>query len=75
MNYEKMWDALISLAKEDEDYQQCLKRIRELEPEYLRIREGLKPEEQTIMEDYITLCGELDDYMTILAYRLGKKTK
>ena len=75
MDYEKMWDALISLAKEDEDYQQSLKRIRELEPEYNRIREGLKPEEQKALEDYIALCGELDDYMTVLAYRLGKKTE
>ncbi len=75
MNYEKLWDALIAEAKLDMDYQRGLQEVSRKEVAYLTVCEALSPEQKLAVEDYISACEELGDYMTLVAYRLGKETR
>ncbi len=44
----------------DVEYQALLKQRLDVEPEYLRIRNSLSPEEQQMLERYLSLCEEMD---------------
>ena len=68
MDYDKMWRELNRRKMLDPEYQECLERVNALEPEYLRIRDALTPEDRETLEDYIAACEELGDLMTVLAY-------
>ena len=74
MNYEKLWDNLIAEAKLDLDYQRGLQTVMEKEKAYLAVCSALTPEQRNAIEDYISACEELENYMTLIAYRLGRKT-
>lgn len=74
MNYEKLWDALIAEAKLDMDYQRGLQEVSRKEAAYLAVCETLSTEQKLAVEDYISACEELGDYMALIAYRLGKET-
>ena len=75
MDYEKLWDELTAAAKVDADYQQALKEAESLEEAYLKVCSGLSAEEKLVIEDYITACEVLGNYMTLIAYRLGKNAQ
>ena len=75
MDYEKMWDELLTEAKKDEEYQWHLEQVRSTEPDFLAVCEMLTPEQRQAVEDYIAACDAQDDYMFTLAYRLGKRTQ
>ena len=64
---------VIDLAKQDADYQQLLGRCEELSPEYLRILHSLSPEQQQILEEYISCCEEMEYRLAQLAYDFGKR--
>lgn len=73
MDYKKLWDDLVAAAKTDTDYQQALKKVENLETVYLSVCSRLSSEEKAVIEDYIAACEALGDFMTLLAYRLGKE--
>ena len=75
MDYEKLWDALIAEAKLDMDYQRGLQEVHQKEGAYLAVCKALSPEQKLAVEDYISACEELGDYMALIAYRLGKETR
>ena len=75
MDCEKLWDALIAEAKLDMDYQRGLQEVHQKEGAYLAVCEALSPEQKLAVEDYISACEELGDYMALIAYRLGKETR
>ena len=54
-------------------YLACLERLRQIEPEYVAFYEGLTPEEQALLDRYISICEEIDDMMCREAYELGKR--
>ena len=72
MDCEKLWDALIAEAKLDMAYQRGLQEVHQKEGAYLAVCEALSPEQKLAVEDYISACEELGDYMALIAYRLGK---
>ena len=73
MDYEKVWDELLKMAKVDIDYQRGLESLIKKEKAYLAACEILTPEQKLVVEDYISACEELADYMILFAYRLGKR--
>ena len=73
MDYEKIWDDLVAAAKTDMDYQRALKDVKNLESHYLSVYNRLCSEDKAVIEDYIAACEALGDFMTLLAYRLGKE--
>ena len=73
MDYEKLWDDLVTAAKTDENYQQALKEVENLESHYLEVCDRLSSEEKDVIEDYIAACEALGDAMMLIAYRLGKE--
>ena len=75
MDYEKIWDRLTEEAKVDMDYQRGLQEVSKREKDYLAVCEVLTPEQKQAVEDYISVCEELGDYMALLAYRLGKRSR
>ena len=75
MDYEKLWDALIAEAKLDMDYQRGLQEVSRKEEAYLAVCETLSTEQKLAVEEYISACEELGDYMALIAYRLGKETR
>ena len=75
MDYEKLWDALMAEAKLDIDYQRGLQDLSKREKAYQRVCEVLTLEQKQTVEDYISACEELGDYMALIAYRLGKRDK
>ena len=56
----RLHDVLIG-AKEHVWYQECLARVRALEPGFLEIRAGLSPEKQELLDRYIAACEAMDD--------------
>ena len=73
MDYEKIWDDLVAAAKTDMDYQRALKDVKNLESHNLSVYNRLCSEDKAVIEDYIAACEALGDFMTLLAYRLGKE--
>ena len=63
---------VIKMAKKDADYQQLLDQCNDLTPEYLSICEELTPEQQEILDRYISCCEEMEYRMAQLAYEFGK---
>ena len=75
MDYEKLWDDLVTAAKTDMDYQRALKDVENLEAHYLSVCSRLCSEDKAAIENYIAACEELGDCMTLIAYRLGIENK
>ena len=74
MDYEKLWDDLLAEAKSDMDYQRSLRELSKKEEAYHVACEVLTPAQKLAVEEYISACEELGDYMALIAYRLGKRT-
>lgn len=58
---------LLEAARQDEVYQAMLKKCLALEPDYRAILESLPPRQQEQLENYISLCEELQHRLTVLA--------
>ena len=71
MEYEKLWNDLLAEARRDEEYRWHLEAVRRAETAYLAVCDTLSPDQRQTVEDYITACEAQDDYMLLLAYRLG----
>ena len=63
---------MYDLAREDPWCKECLAHVAELEPGFLRLRDGLNPEEQAVLNSYIDACEEASFSLIYPAYRLGK---
>ena len=72
MDYDQMWAQLHRRKMLDPEYRECQARIEALEPEYLRIRDTLAPEDREILDSYIGACEAAGDLLTALAWKLGK---
>ena len=72
-NWDYDWiNQVLALAKTDENYQECVRRVAQLEPDYLRIWEKLSPSEQEALDLYIAACEELNFSLIYPAHRLGQ---
>lgn len=62
------WDQiLLEAARKDPEYQALLQRCRETEGPYRAILQNLNDAEQAQLEEYISLCEELEHRLTVLA--------
>ena len=63
------WESLI---KADIIYQQMLQKYKDLEEEFLRVRNSLPTADQEILDAYIALGEEMDHRLVTLALSLQK---
>lgn len=68
-----MMNELLPILLCDEDYQYWMEQIRELEPDYLSIRDGLTEDQKDLLDAYISACESQDDIRIYCAYELGRK--
>ena len=59
MTNQEWYRYLYDRAKNDPWYQECLRVCREREPELVKLRTSLTPQEQEILDLYIAACEEL----------------
>lgn len=71
MEREELWRRLVSMMKQDADYQLALQRLKHAESDYLALLEMLTPENRAALERYIAACEALDDPLIFLAYQIG----
>lgn len=64
---------MYALAREDPWCKECLTGVTELEPAFLRFRDKLKPEEQSVLDAYIHACEEASFSLVYPAYRIGRR--
>lgn len=55
----------------DAEYQMLLKQCLDAETEYLRIRNSLSPEDQQVLERYLSLCEEMDHRKLVIALTIS----
>ena len=60
---------IFEIAKTDENYQECVRMVAQLEPDFLQIRQKLSPQEQEILDSYIAACEELHFSLIYPAHR------
>lgn len=63
---------LLEAARRDGDYQAMLKKCLEAEADYRTILESLPPRQQEQLENYISLCEELQHRLTVLACQIPR---
>ena len=69
MRGEIWYKNLMELAKNDSHYQNCLEEVKRLEPVYLALRDALPEMQQSVLEDYLSACEELDHALLLLALK------
>lgn len=68
------WDQILwEAARRDEDYQNLLIRCRGAEAAYQKILASLPVDQQAQLEEYISLCEELQYRLTQLACQVPKQ--
>lgn len=72
MKKENLWDELLKRAMKDPEYGAYCKNAEEREKDYLEVCKILSPEQIMVIEDYIAACESQGDYLTALAYDMGK---
>lgn len=70
MNYAQEQN-LVAMLQNDSHYQSLLCSLQDLSPDYEALKSSLLPENQELLDKYITLCEELEFRRTCLAYCLG----
>lgn len=55
------------MIRDDTEYQALLNQCLDIEPAYLDIRNRLMPEDQQILERYLSICEEMDHRKLYLA--------
>ena len=75
MNYENLWEEVIKSAMKDPEFQWHQNMVQSAEEVYLEVCKSLSRDQKQAIEDYIAACEDLDDYLTVLAYDLGKGRK
>ena len=71
MNTDKLWQHLRPMLGQNPEYQQALQRLKDIEPDYLKLLETLSPGQRDILERYIAATEALDDPLLFLAYQIG----
>ena len=67
------WEQILrEEARRDGFYQELLEKCRAAEEDYRVILEGLAPEQQEQLENYISLCEELQHRLTVLACQVPR---
>ena len=64
-------EELLMQIRSRADYRECLQKLEALEPEFVKLRDLLDEASQSILDNYIALCEEMDDIMCAVAYELG----
>ena len=75
MYHDNLWEEVIKSAMKDPEFRWYQNMVQNTEKVYLEVCESLSPEQKQAVEDYIAACEDLDDYLTVLAYDLGKGRK
>ena len=73
MDQTEWMEELMELAKEDPEYQACLETVRNLEPEFLALRDGLTEDRRNVLDAYLSACEEMDHTMLSLAEHLTRR--
>lgn len=67
------WDQVLwEAARKDPEYQQLLTQCRAAEQDYFEILESLPPERREQLQDYISLCEELERRLAELALQIPR---
>lgn len=66
-------DAVDTLARQDPEHQELLRRQRELVPPYEALLARLSPEDRELLLEYTDVAGNLQYRLTQLAYVYGKR--
>ena len=61
---------LIQAAKKDPHYQWLLRQCREMEADYSRIMDSLCPQDRERMEQYISICENMEYCKVCLAIEM-----
>lgn len=64
---------LLELMRSDSVYQELLCQCRQLEPDFLRIRDDLSENDRDILDRYISVCENMEYCCTRLAYSICPK--
>ena len=75
MYHDNLWEEVIKSAMKDPEFRWYQNMVQNTEKVYLEVCESLSPEQKQAVEDYIAACEDLDDYLTVQAYDLGKGRK
>jgi len=62
---------LTNQAKMDVQYQIWLQQLKQLEPNYQLLRTVLSEDQCSLLDNYISICEEMDHTLMRLAYELG----
>ena len=65
----KWYEELMDHAKNDPHYQACLEEVKRWEISYLALRDVLPEMQQSVLEDYLSACEELDHALLLLALK------
>lgn len=60
------------LLKKDSEFQELLTELKEAEKRYTMVRAKLSPSDREIVEDYISLCEDVEYWKTHTAYKVGR---
>ena len=63
---------LLMLACKEPYHLQCVSECSALEPAYEKLRSSLSPEEQDLLDRYISACEEVQYSLIFLARQLGE---
>ena len=68
---EQTWyEELLECAKGDPAYQACLKTVRNLEPEFLALRNALGEDQRNLLDGYLSACEEMDHALLMVAEQM-----
>ena len=62
---------LMQRVENDEEHQLLLMQCRNAEMDYLTIMERISEEDRLIIEEYISICEDMEYRKTQLAYEMG----
>ena len=58
---------ILTLAKTDTEYQSALSNASRLEQDFLRLRESLSSDQQSVLDAYLSACEEMDHALLRIA--------
>ena len=73
MDQTEWMEELLEWAKEDPEYQACLETVRDLEPEFLALRDALTEDRRNVLDAYLSACEEMDHALLSLAEHLTRQ--
>ena len=66
------YDEVLARVKDDPWHRECLAETARWEPQFLKIRDSLSPEDQEALDFYIAACEQLRSSFIYPAYEVGR---